>query len=84
MKTNRMKTKNYINFGKCALITGASGLLGKKHAEALLEIGTSVVLTDINLDLLKKTKEELENANVIFMEDGADVYLEKIIYGMQV
>ena len=60
MKTNKMKTNNYINFGKYALITGASGLLGKKHAEALLEIGTSVVLTDINLDFLKKTKEELE------------------------
>ena len=60
MKTNKMKTNNSINFGKYALITGASGLLGKKHAEALLEIGTSVVLTDIDLDLLKKTKEELE------------------------
>jgi NAD(P)-dependent dehydrogenase (short-subunit alcohol dehydrogenase family) len=55
-----MKTNNSINFEKYALITGASGLLGKKHAEALLEIGTSVVLTDIDLDLLKKTKEELE------------------------
>ena len=60
MKTNKMKTNNSINFEKYALITGASGLLGKKHAEALLEIGTSVVLTDIDLDLLKKTKEELE------------------------
>ena len=48
---------------KYALITGASGLLGKKHAEALLEIGTSVVLTDIDLDLLKKIKEELELMN---------------------
>ena len=55
-----MITSYSINSQKYALITGASGLLGKKHAEALLEIGTSVVLTDIDLDLLKKTKKELE------------------------
>ena len=55
-----MNAKNYINLGKYALITGASGLLGKKHAEALLEIGTSIVLTDIDLDMLNETKKELE------------------------
>ena len=55
---NIPKTFNLL--GKTALITGASGLLGKKHAEALLEIGASVVLTDIDIDLLKKLKEELE------------------------
>lgn len=36
-----------------ALITGAGGLLGPKHAEALLEAGAHVILTDIDLPNLK-------------------------------
>ena len=32
--------------GKTALITGAGGLLGPKHAEALIECGAYVVMTD--------------------------------------
>ena len=34
--------------GKTALITGAAGLLGVEHAAALLHIGATVVLTDID------------------------------------
>jgi len=34
--------------GKTAIITGASGLLGREHAAALLESGAQVILTDIN------------------------------------
>ena len=34
--------------GKTVLITGAAGLLGKEHAEALLEVNSSLVLTDID------------------------------------
>lgn len=40
--------------GKMALITGAAGLLGPKHAEALLDFGCTVILTDINENLLIK------------------------------
>ena len=43
-------TKAFEKFdltGKTALITGAAGLLGVKHASALLESGATVVLTDI-------------------------------------
>lgn len=39
--------------GKTALITGAAGLLGPKHAEALLDYGADVVLTDIDSEKLK-------------------------------
>ena len=37
-----------------SLITGSSGLLGKYHSDALLQINHNVVLTDKNLDQLKK------------------------------
>jgi len=36
--------------GKTALITGAGGLLGPKHAEAIVEYGGTVILTDHHLD----------------------------------
>ena len=45
--------------GKTALITGAGGLLGKQHAAALLESGTLVILTDVNIEALNEAKIEL-------------------------
>ena len=33
--------------GKVALITGGCGLLGVKHAEAILEFGGKVILADV-------------------------------------
>lgn len=41
------------------MITGASGLLGKEHAKALLEAGAKVVLTDISEKGLEVVKEQL-------------------------
>ena len=32
--------------GKTALITGAGGLLGPKHAEAIIEFGGKDIITD--------------------------------------
>jgi len=34
--------------GRCAVITGGAGLLGIAHAKALLDIGATIVLTDIS------------------------------------
>ena len=36
--------------GKVALITGAGGLLGPKHAEAIIEHGGTVIITDHHED----------------------------------
>ena len=45
--------------GKCALVTGAAGLLGREHATALAEIGAQVVLTDIGASPLESVYKAL-------------------------
>lgn len=45
--------------GRTALITGAAGLLGVEHAEALLEVGAKIVLTDIDAEALNFVQEFL-------------------------
>ena len=47
--------------GKTALITGAGGLLGPKHAEALLEYGANVVLTDWHEEKVEKVNMTTKN-----------------------
>lgn len=44
---------------KVALITGAGGLLGPKHAEAIIEYGGKVVLTDWHEDRVKEKSNKL-------------------------
>ena len=45
--------------GKVALITGAGGLLGPKHAEAIIEHGGTVILTDHHIDRVEKQANRL-------------------------
>jgi len=45
--------------GRSALITGSSGMLGRQHAAALLEVGAYVVLTDVDVDGLGSVRDEL-------------------------
>lgn len=45
--------------GKTALITGGAGLLGVQHAEALLESGAKIVLTDTSESALLNARNKL-------------------------
>lgn len=55
--------------GKTALITGAAGLLGMEHAEALLESGATVVLTDMSVVALdtaaRRLSERYDRARIL-------------------
>ena len=44
---------------KVALITGGGGLLGPKHAEAILDFGGTVILADHHLDKVEEKAEYL-------------------------
>ena len=46
---------------RAALITGAAGLLGTKHAEAILMAGGVPILTDVSAIGLERASEALEN-----------------------
>jgi len=52
--------KNLFNLqGKTALITGGGGLLGPKHAEAIIECGGRVVLADRHEDRAQEKAKQL-------------------------
>lgn len=59
------RISEFNNQGKYALVTGAGGLLGIQHCKALLEIDTSVILTDINNGIL-------DNASQVLLDEGFD------------
>ncbi|SNB75252.1 NAD(P)-dependent dehydrogenase, short-chain alcohol dehydrogenase family [Rhodoblastus acidophilus] len=51
--------KDFDLSGKCALVTGAAGLLGKEHVAALAEAGAHVVMTDLHEESLRAAYESL-------------------------
>ena len=47
--------------GRTALITGAAGLLGIQHANALAEIGAEIVVTDVDFEAARSVAARLED-----------------------
>lgn len=65
--------------GRVALITGGAGRIGRSLAAALMEVGGSVVLADVDGDALDETVPELDvdgatvSSQVVDMRDDAGV-----------
>jgi len=79
-----MTPKLFDMRNKTALITGASGFLGFTHAFALAELGSNLILTDINenglLKLKSKILSEFPNLNILTfkMDVTSELEIEKI------
>ena len=66
---------NIKNKSPVAIITGAAGLLGQIHAEAILEINGTVVLTDIDPDLaLVRMSDRFLRKGRLINSDSAEAY----------
>ena len=58
--------KFYIK-DRVSIVTGGGGLLGLRHAEALAEIGSKVILLDIDYNKAEKNIKSLKkNIKTIF------------------
>ena len=66
--------------GKTALITGGGGLLGPKHAEAIVEYGGKVILADWHEDKAKEKAEQIgENATYEYMDVTDRESIESVV-----
>lgn len=64
--------------GKTAIVTGACGLIGKKHCEALAMAGANVVVADMNQDACETVVANLEGNHMAL---GFDVTNEDAVKG---
>jgi len=58
--------------GKVAIVTGACGLIGKKHCEALANAGAKVVIADMNEESCKKVADSLNGDHLALGFDVTD------------
>jgi NAD(P)-dependent dehydrogenase (short-subunit alcohol dehydrogenase family) len=66
--------------GKTALITGGAGLLGKKHAEAVIEFGATAIVADYNIQEAELVCQELgESAIPVYIDVNNKSDIEKAI-----
>ena len=56
--------------GKTAIVTGGTGLIGRKYCEALLQAGANVVVADISLTSTQEadTPSWLENSKCFYQK----------------
>lgn len=57
---------------KTAIVTGACGLIGQKHCEALAQAGANVVVADINLSACEKLSNQLNGNSMPISFDVSD------------
>lgn len=48
---------------KVAIVTGATGLIGRNHCKALAEAGANVVIADLNIERCQQVIQELKNSD---------------------
>lgn len=79
--------KNFNLKNKVAIITGSAGFFGPQHAEALLEIGAKVILTDINkknlLNTISKSKLKKYSREILIplvMDVTSEISIKKVIH----
>lgn len=58
---------------RIGVITGGAGLLGMKHAEAIIEAGGIPVISDINKDLAEKAANEL---SLKYKKEAVGIYMD--------
>ena len=64
-----------------SLVTGAAGLLGEYHSQALINLGHNLLMTDIDQKLLKKKAKNIKKINnkQIILLKKLDVTSEKSV-----
>ena len=68
-----------------ALVTGAAGLLGVEHSQALLEAGSDIILQDIDEEKLDTTQKSLRRIHPkrLILTSSSDITSEKSMYALQ-
>ena len=56
-----MKENLFDLSGRVIVITGAAGLLGRQHADAIASVGGTPILLDLSLEPVEKLAKEIKN-----------------------